>query len=136
MGTYTRFKCRIKLADSTPPEVITWLQHEMDFTKKVEYHDDEVVQPFNDHEFFECQRWVNLFYSHKDGGPVSFKKIGKTWILDLDAEFKNYDSEISKFVDWIMPYVKIGRNKKVYIGYKQTEGHMPQYHYWKESKNA
>lgn len=136
MGTYTRFKCRIKLAYSVPDEVVNFLTQIIDFTKKEIYHDDDVITTLFAHELFRCMRWENLFYAHPDGSDPVFKKIGNTWILELDAEFKNYDSEIEKFIDWITPFVKIGRKNKIYLGWSKNENSDNQRYYHVKKQEA
>lgn len=43
------------------------------------------------------------------------------WVIELDTEFKNYDGEINKFIEWISPFV-VGRKRNQYIGWYKGEG--------------
>lgn len=133
MGTYTRFVFKASLRSDTPVEVIKFLTDIFDFSKKKVFHDSEVVVPTIDHPLFECERWDHLFYLHSDGDRPCFKKTGKLWRLQLDAEFKNYGGEIYKFIDWITPYIHTGRKVKKYLGYCLREGYgegrQPEYFY-------
>lgn len=50
----------------------------------------------------------------------NFYKEKGYWVLDLHTEFKNYDDEIDKFIDWISLFIA-GRKKKQYLGYWRGE---------------
>lgn len=71
-----------------------------------------------EHNLFQKPRWWSLFNSEPHGSILA--KIGEYWILTTDSEFKNYNDEISAFINFISPYV-VGR-KKHYIGWKVYEG--------------
>ena len=47
-------------------------------------------------------------------------KILDCWIIDLHTEFKNYDNEIEKFINWITPFVT-GRKKRECVGWWKSE---------------
>jgi hypothetical protein len=67
--------------------------------------------------FFQCDRWKDLFLS-TNGSDIQGGKMymeNGYWTVDLHTEFKDYDNEIDKFIDWINPYI-VGRKKKQYIG--------------------
>ena len=113
MGYYTRLNIKIKLSPNTPPEIINALSI---WTR---FGGDEITF---DHELFKCRRWLSLFCA-TNGEDIKGGELlrrGNYWVLDLEVEFKDCDCEISKFVDWIHPYVA-GRKKKQYIGYYQGE---------------
>lgn len=139
MGHYTQFKCWIKLQHNTPEHIIAFLDkfinnHNIGLPEgTVMYHSKDIKPPEDiDHEFFKCERWETLLTSVY-AKPSKIHKVGRTWIIDMHAELKNYDSEIQKFVDWITPYIK-GRKKKIYIGWSKGErAEDQQRHYWKEN---
>ena len=111
MGYYTTLKCKFKLKKDTPDSVLNLLKKVLiDIDLDCE---DLLVK----HEFFQCERWKNLFLS-TNGSDIQGGKLYKEndyWTVDLHTEFKDYDNEIDKFIDWINPYI-VGRKKKQYIG--------------------
>ena len=118
MGSYTYFRCMVKLRKDTPIEVI-------DFFKKIlidkNLETDDVPKPNFEHKFFKNERWFSLFlstnWSNLQGG--SFYQVGDRWVIDIETEFKNRD-EIEDFFDWIKEYVE-GRRKKQYLGFSKSE---------------
>jgi len=127
MGFYTELKFKAKLKKDTPDDVINLLNrviNERDLGHdKVFFKSEDVFKPDLDHSFFKCPRWYMLFLSTNwdpdmQGGKF-YEKDGR-WVLDLYSEFKNYDSEISKFLEWISPYI-VGRKKKQCVGYSKGE---------------
>lgn len=46
-----------------------------------------------------------------------YDAIISAWKINIRSNLKNYDSEIEKFLDWIVPY--IGTNG--FIGYTRSE---------------
>lgn len=129
MGSYTEFRFRAKLRNDTPFEVLALLSRviiENDLglpTGTVFFHSEDVFKPDIDHPFFKCERWEMLFLStnwdeNMQGGKFYFDN--RYWVLDIHTEFKNYDNETEKFIDWISPYV-VGRKKKQYVGYEKHE---------------
>lgn len=127
MGYYTEFKFKAKLRNDTPDEVISLLKRvlidgDLGIGDKVVFFHEDVFKPDIDHEFFKCTRWEALFLSKNwdeemQGGKMYFNKC---WVIDIHTEFKNYDNEIDKFIDWISPFVA-GRKKKQYVGYYRGE---------------
>jgi hypothetical protein len=127
MGHYTELKFKAKLRTDTPGEVINLLKRvlidgDLGLDDKVLFSHEDVFDPGIEHELFKCKRWEALFLStnwddEMQGGKMYF---GKYWTIDIHAEFKNYDDEIDKFMDWISPFV-VGRKKKQYVGYYQGE---------------
>lgn len=125
MSTYTNFKCKIHLRSDTPEEVVSLIDKTVKGdigVDKVIFHSSDVPDSSIDHIFFQCERWYFLFLSTNWGSTegAKFYRSGNHWVLELDTEFKNYDDEIEKFVDWITPYVA-GRKKKQYIGNYRVE---------------
>lgn len=123
MGSYTRFNCKIRLRHDTPPEVINILKM---CTSKDENETFDIcpVALFNTSDFFKCRWWVSLFSSKNLddslGGSKFYQKSNNRWVLEIDTDFKDYDDEINKFLDWIKQYVA-GRKVKTYIGWSKHE---------------
>ena len=127
MGYYTELKFKAKLKQDTPDNVVSILKrviNERDLGHdKVFFKSEDVFKPEIDHPFFKCERWYMLFLStnsddQKQGGKF-YEENGR-WVLDLHTEFKNYDSEIDHFFEWIKPFI-VGRKKKQYVGYYRGE---------------
>ena len=58
-----------------------------------------------DHEFFTKERWdiigrCNSYYHV----PFSLSKYSEGYVFSR-SDFKNYNSEIESFIDWIKPYI-------------------------------
>jgi hypothetical protein len=105
MGMYTELRVCCRLKKDTPEAVIKALQWMTDGDCRNEHAWLYAL----DHPFFKCGRWSVIFR----GGSVYFDdptssamvRFRDQWHLLSVANFKNYDSEISKFVDWISPYI-------------------------------
>jgi hypothetical protein len=103
MGMYTELRVSCRLKKDTPKEVIDTLRYlVISSAYKLPPHDI-------DHPFFKCQRWSAIFScgsAYFDDEPQSaMVRIGDQWHLLSVANFKNYDGEISKFVDWLSPHI-------------------------------
>jgi len=127
MGNYTELKFKAKLKQDTPENVVNILKrviNERDLGHdKALFKSEDVFKPELDHPFFKCERWYMLFLStnlddEMQGGRF-YEENGR-WVLDLHTEFKNYDSEIEHFFEWIKPFI-VGRKKKQYVGYWRGE---------------
>ncbi len=140
MGSYTEFKFKAKLKKDTPDEVISVLKKvliDRDLGHdKVMFHTEDVFKPIVQHPFFKCERWYMLFLStnwddQMQGGKM-YEENG-CWVLDIHAEFKNYDNEVDLFFDWIKPHI-VGRRKKKYVGYWRHEHMHPQVNLYVEQQ--
>ena len=127
MGYYTELKFKAKLKQDTPENVVNILkrvinEHDLGHDKAL-FNSEDVFKPEIDHPFFKCERWYMLFLStnwddEMQGGKF-YEENGR-WVIDLHTEFKNYDSEIDHFFDWIKSFI-VGRKKKQYVGYWRGE---------------
>ena len=126
MGHYTELKCKLKLKKDTPEIVLSILKRvliEKDLGHdKVLFDTNDVFKPELENDFLKCERWYMLFlstnWSDIQGGKM-YEDDGYN-VIDLHTEFKNYDSEIDKFFEWISPFV-VGRKKKEYVGWWRSE---------------
>ena len=127
MGYYTELKFDVKLKQDTPENVVNILKmviNERDLGHdKVLFSSEDVFKPELNNPFFKCERWYMLFLStnfdDEMQGSRFYEENGR-WIINLHTEFKNYDSEIDNFFDWIKPFIA-GRKKKQYVGYYRGE---------------
>lgn len=74
------------------------------------WNNDKPVDPppnLPNHPFFFCERWSSLFMMSTgidlhDGYKVIYTNL--TITFEVQSHIKDYDNEITKFHDWIMPY--------------------------------
>lgn len=132
MGSYTEFCFKATLKEDTPKSVIDLLvkvvaNRDLGHDKQL-FHTEDVFIPEINHPFFKCERWYMCLISNNwdDEKYSKFYKNGKFWRLEIDTEFKNYDSEITHFLNWIQPYI-IGRKQKKYVGWRKGE--------WEQDRN-
>lgn len=100
MGMYTEFKFHAKLHPDIPTSVILVLENLMNWT--------ESLSGYANHEFFSCPRKFALFSGTDAVTDVEQPKLQKWdhgYFLKIHSSFKNYDSEIQKFCDWISPWI-------------------------------
>jgi len=127
MGYYTELKFKVKLKQDTPENVVNILKRVINTRDlghdKALFNTEDVFNPEFDHPFFKCERWYMLFLStnfdDEMRGGRFYEENGR-WIINLHTEFKNYNSEIDNFFDWIKPFIS-GRKKKQYVGYYRGE---------------
>lgn len=128
MGYYTELKLNIKLKKETPDNIIEFLKKvlidkDIGVDNKFLFKSGDVFKPWFSHDFFKCQRWYMLFLSTNWDEDMQGGKLREdkgNWTVNLHTEFKNYDDEIDKFMDWITPYI-VGRKKRQYVGQYQGE---------------
>lgn len=103
MGMYTELKLNVELKQEVPDTIINILKYMLG--EEIE----NLIKP--EHDLFKTKRWTNMLYtdsSYFEEGASSILKyddITKSWILAIQCNFKNYDDEIKKFIDFISPYV-------------------------------
>lgn len=108
MGMYTQVELEVMLKRDTPQEIIHFIEVMTNGPWDLR---DAVAQKKPDHKFFQADRWGNLFFGMYSGFE---RPTGSFIALDNDerlrlviqAELKNYDAEVSRFLDWIKPYVE------------------------------
>lgn len=119
MGMYTELVLSCNIYNE--PEVIKVLQYMCDGSQP-----NPTTIP--NHPLFEDGgRWQWMFRcsSHyhvpRNHASIEYNDIGRVWTLIVRCDFKNYNDEVSKFVDWIKPYVYTHGNEKQLIGYSLYE---------------
>jgi len=109
MGMYTELHLNVKLKRETPQDVINILKYMV--------HDKKALLDISDilpkHELFIKEtRWNFMLVCDSYCFPadthstIRFDDIGDRYYLCVRCNFKNYEDEISKFIDWITPYVE------------------------------
>jgi len=120
MGMYTEIHFNSKLKKDVPQNIIEILQYMVDLKKEPEN--------LPEHELFKCSRWSSLFvcdsycFDADTHSTFRFDDISNTYCLCVRANLKNYDSEIEKFINWIMPYLdKYEGNFLGFYRYRESE---------------
>lgn len=122
MGTYTRLHISILLRKDTPDSVTALLERVVtnkDFGAPgpVFNHGDIPRPDINiyPHPFFDCERWYMMLIANdfdpKLGSTFKKGEFGRWWLV-IETDFKNYDDEIRKFVNWISPYAASSKKKQ------------------------
>jgi hypothetical protein len=108
MGSYTQFFFAAKVNDE--PAVIEVLRFMMFRGER---------PPLPDHPLFRTERWDCMLCMEDLNVQKLEKGYRDTWNVVAHSNFKNYDGEIDKFVDWIRPYLWAGGPEM--IGFKLYE---------------
>jgi hypothetical protein len=111
MGMYTELVMNFELKNSTSKEVVDILSFL--------FNDSERPDILPDHEFFKCDTWdfIGNGCSHYFT-PFSLSRF-KGGHISTRSDLKNYDREIEKFIDWVMPYIKACEGD--FLGYSRYE---------------
>lgn len=110
MGTYTDFSFNVELKEETDPNVIRILE------ALVNNQDLDGIENLPNHDFFKCDYWACVLGRNSDYyqfrknrfGTLRHDKINSCYLLASFNNFKNYNNEIEKFLDWITPYMAVG----------------------------
>lgn len=117
METYTELVMGVTLKQETPDIVIHVLKYMMVSTVKFK----PPVLP--DHPLFETRNWKSMLHSDSSrfgGFTHSEKKWDKAyevWKVNIRCNLMNYDNEIEKFWDWLVPHI----NTRGFVGYWRCE---------------
>lgn len=104
MGMYTELHFNSKLKKDVPAGVLDALGYMLGQCEAEPVH-------LPQHPLFKTKRWglmlvCDSYYFDADThSTLRFDEIGNTHYLCVRSNLKNYDSEIEKFIDWIMPYL-------------------------------
>jgi len=102
MGMYTELIIKCSIKEDVPDFVIDILD------KMFNDHGAEIFD-LPDHEFFKCERWdwigSSSSYYHTPFALSKFQHDEISSDLFSRSDLKNYDCEIEKFINWIMPYI-------------------------------
>jgi hypothetical protein len=118
MGMYTEIHFNSELREDTPEEVIEILKYMVGDS-------EEEPTRLPDHELFKTPRWgimlrCDSYYFDADThSTLRYDDISKSYYLCIRSNLKNYDDEIGKFVDWIMPY--LNKHDGEFLGFSRYE---------------
>lgn len=103
MGMYTELNIGVDLAPSTPDSVIKVLNYMLG--------NEEVDVETPDHPLFQTERWRYMlgsdsyYFDGRTDSSMVRDAVTGVYALNVRCNLKNYDGEISKFLDFIFPYV-------------------------------
>lgn len=101
MGMYTEFHFNVELPNTTPIEVLDILHFLVDA--------GDLPKSLPEHDLFKCTRWRSVLlsdsYYFAADTHSTLRSERNSWYLCVRSNLKNYEREIEKFVDWIMPWV-------------------------------
>lgn len=103
MGTYTELVCAFALGGDTPPKIIDVLRY---MTGQSDVEPAELPP----HPLFNTSGWDGMLrssstYINGDAhSTVRIDKFSGKYQVTIRCNFKNYDNELLKFMDWISDY--------------------------------
>jgi hypothetical protein len=115
---YTELNCAFSLSTDTPPQILEILLY---MTGQSSTEPAELPP----HPLFVAARWNGMLTSSSayfDGDPhstVRLDEIGGQYRVTIRCNFKNYDDEITKFIDWITSHIDALSGD--FIGYSRYE---------------
>lgn len=118
MGMYTQLHYGVRLKKNTPQQVVDLLQFMLG---------DEAKKPTElpDHDLFRTSRWSYMltcdsyYFNYKTCSNMRLDDIAGQWFFSVTCNVKNYNNEIEKFIDWLMPYVEAMEGD--FLGYSRYE---------------
>jgi len=120
MGMYTELHFNAELIKGTPKQVIDTLRH-------MTGQDEHVPDELPDHPLFRTGRWDYMLQSSSYYFPTSvassvdYDGIANAHYLRVRCNVKDYDGEIVKFLDWVMPYVFADTECLGYYRYEEDD---------------
>jgi len=120
MGMYTEFHLNVELKQNLPQEVIDVLN----YMTKENNLGTEKPNTIPVHPLFMTDRWSSMLLMSSayfpvipDSDFIAARGYGNT-VLSIRTNFKNYDGEIKKFINWISPYID---GNELFLGYYRYE---------------
>ena len=117
MGMYTELNIGVNLHESTPDEVIRILNYMLEGGS-----DDDEIEVTN-HPLFSTDRWRwmlvsdSYYFDSRTDSSMTKDNISKRYELNVRCNLKNYDDEISLFLNFIQPYL----DTHGFLGYTRYE---------------
>ena len=117
MGMYTEFHYNTELKEDTPANVI-------DLLKFMVWDTDKEPEDLPEHELFLCGRWRfmlqcdSFYFDAATHSTLCKDRFGGTYLC-IRCSLKNYEQEISKFCDWVKPY--ISKQEGGFLGFSRYE---------------
>jgi hypothetical protein len=129
MGMYTEFYFRANVKDGP---VADWLHTRINFLQ-------EGGLPFDEHEFFQSDRWTSVLWGggavyQESRSPIFRRKDEAILVchhtLVVASSLKNYGGEIDAFFDWIDPHLEMCDGE--FLGYSLYEDSADDGDNWRE----
>lgn len=123
MGMYTELHFNVELKRDVPDEALALLQYMVNPAAKKA----DVPPLLPDHPLFKTARWdymlgCDSYYFPADThSTLRLDDIAKAWYLCIRCNLKNYDGEIGKFLDWVLPYADAGTECLGYYRYEEND---------------
>jgi len=121
MGMYTEFHFNAELVKDLPKEVENILKY------MIGESDGEDISPpdLPNHKLFSTPRWQvmlmgdSYYFAADTISTLRYDNITNSHFLCIRCSFKNYDSEIELFLDWISPYIEMDSGE--FLGFYRYE---------------
>lgn len=116
MGMYTELNIGVAFREDTPSNIINILKHMLN-------EDEEVFYILTDHPLFKTARWNfmlvsdSYYFDGQTDSSLTYDDISNQYYLNVRCNLKNYDDEITKFMDFIQPYL----DTRGFLGYTRYE---------------
>lgn len=116
MGMYTELNIGVNLKTSTPDNIIKILDYMLG------NNDDDNIE-LTSHSLFSTGRWKYMlrcdsyYFDGRTDSSMEYDGIIKSYQLNVRCNLKNYDDEISLFLDFIQPYL----DTYGFLGYTRYE---------------
>lgn len=110
MSMYTELHFNSTLKRDTPQSIVDTLRFMLG--------DSEAGLPLPTHELFQCP-WFE-YMLRGAFSRLQFSNITNRYYLCIQSCFVNYEGELEKFLDWIMPY--LAKQPGDFLGYSLYEG--------------
>ena len=129
MGMYTELFISTRIKDA--PGVATIL--------KFMLADVGTLETPPNHPLFRTKRWQSMlrmsshYFVPRAMSLFEYDDICKAWVLISRSDFKNYDDEIAKFINWIRPHLACSAGEMIGY-YRYEESHEPTIIYSTELK--
>lgn len=126
MGMYTVLHMDVRLRDDVKRSAIDTLRRMLG--EKPDPADEEPETPNDNpsHPLFQTERWRWMLVSTNAYASCSSKLSFHEYYgtrLHVTTSFKNYDDEISEFLDWLSPHVDPDMTHGTFVGYTRYEDH-------------
>ncbi len=114
MGMYTELVISTRVKnDPVPVEILKYMTGR-----------GEPPLTLPEHSLFTTPRWQfmlmggSYYFVPRSITLFEFDNIGQDWAFISRSDFKNYDDEIAKFIDWLRPHLS---DRDEMIGYYRYE---------------
>lgn len=94
-----------------------------------------------DHPLFKTDRWQimlrcdSYYFDEDTHSTLRWDEISEAYYLCIRSNLKNYDDEIEKFIDWIMPHCGKYKEDGDFLGfYRYEEDETPTPIYYKTTQ--